>query len=74
MTTPVKLDSDAFYDDSAIRHALGIRSSALAKGRKSGQLRSTRKGGRVLYQGRWLESWLTADTDQARDVAGAGAA
>lgn len=65
MTEPIRLDPDALYDDGALTLRLGLRQSALERARKSGELRSTRKGGRVLYTGQWVLDWLTRDEQTA---------
>jgi hypothetical protein len=61
-TAPVRIDPEAVYDDDILYVALGLSSKALAQARRSGQLRHTRKGNRVLYLGRWVIDWLCADT------------
>jgi hypothetical protein len=37
---------------------LGVAKMTLEKARRSGQLRSTRKGHRMLYRGQWVIDWL----------------
>jgi hypothetical protein len=61
MTEPIRLDPDALYDDGVLTLSLGLRQAALERARKTGELRSTRRGGRVLMTGRWIQEWLTAD-------------
>jgi hypothetical protein len=61
MTSPVSIDPHAFFDDGALRHALGLTHSALAAARRSGALRSSRQGQRILYKGEWVLAWLEAD-------------
>ena len=66
MTEPVRLDPEAIFDDGALRRMLHLPQSAVDRARKSGELRSTRKGGRVLYLGRWVLDWLTGEEDCPR--------
>ena len=65
MIEPVKIDPDALYDDGSIRLSLGLSTSAVERARKRGELRSTRRGGRPLYLGRWIQEWLTRDEQPA---------
>lgn len=55
-----KIDPDGIYDNGAVILALDIPSSTLAKARREGSLRFTRKGRRVLYLGKWLLDWMSA--------------
>jgi hypothetical protein len=73
MTRACQLDNDGFYDDDALESTLGLRAAALARGRRDGSLRFTRRGGRTLYLGRWVTDWLTADgaEDPARKAVAA---
>jgi len=58
MVKAFPIDPDAIYDDGPLVIDLGMRGSSLARARRSGALRYTRKGGRVLYLGRWILDWL----------------
>ena len=58
MMTPVRIEPEALYDDGTLLQSIGITSSALAAARRSGALRFTRKGKRILYKGAWLLAWL----------------
>jgi hypothetical protein len=58
MTEPVTLDSDAIYDDDALRRVLGLSPSSLATARRNGKLRYTKQGQRTLYRGAWILAWL----------------
>jgi hypothetical protein len=62
MIVRTRIDPRAFYDDAGLYDALQIRTRALAQARRAGALRFARKGRRVLYLGRWVLNWLTADT------------
>ncbi len=63
MVEPTFIDPDCFYDEASCRFSLGITGSALAKARKDGELRFTRRGGRTRYLGRWLIDWLTGEAE-----------
>jgi hypothetical protein len=65
MIEPIKIDCNALYDVASIRLNLGLSTSAVDKARKSGELKSTRRGGRQLYLGRWIQEWLTAEPAEA---------
>jgi hypothetical protein len=58
MLHPVSIEAEAVYDDGSLRQALGLTDAALAAARRSGSLRFTRQGKRVLYLGKWITSWL----------------
>jgi hypothetical protein len=57
----VSIDPTAIYDDGALYCALGITSAALSKARRSGLLRFSQKGRRILYVGQWIIDWINAD-------------
>ncbi len=59
MPVSYRIDPDQWYDTGTVVLALDLSSSTLARARRKGQLRYTRKGRRVLYLGRWLLDWLT---------------
>ncbi len=61
MAVATKIDPDGVYDDLGVYDALEIRTSALARARRDGGLRYVRRGGRFLYLGSWLLSWLTSN-------------
>jgi hypothetical protein len=61
VTTGVVLDPTALYDDGALYCVLGLSAATLARARRTGELRHTRRGRRTLYLGSWVISWLTAD-------------
>lgn len=62
--TGIKIDSGAWYDDSALYDALEISYRALSRARRTGELRYTRKGTRTLYLGQWIITWLTGSNEQ----------
>jgi hypothetical protein len=61
VSEPYVISPDALYDDAALSKALGIRPGSLDRARKNGELRFTKRGGRVLYLGRWVQDWLTRE-------------
>lgn len=60
-TKPVHIDPDAIYDDSALVLTLGLTHAAIARARRTGRLRHTQNGRRILYRGRWIIDWLESD-------------
>jgi hypothetical protein len=66
MTSPVLIDPTAVYDDGAVVFTLNLPSATLARARRDGQLRYTRKGRRVLYLGQWLLDWIAASAERHR--------
>jgi hypothetical protein len=66
MVKAFSIEPDLIYDDGPLVLDLGMSGGALAKARRSGALRYTRKGGRVLYLGRWILDWLEKDEVGAR--------
>lgn len=69
MQNTVVLEPDGFYDDGSLYLALGLTPATLARARRSGQLRFTRKGKRTLYLGQWVLDWIKADSRQDVDRA-----
>jgi hypothetical protein len=55
------INASAVYDDSAIQAALGLSADALTNARRSGELKCTRQGRRILYLGQWILDWLEVD-------------
>ena len=71
MTAPATIQHDAYYDVDVIARVLGLRANAVDRARKSGALRSTKRGGRVLIRGDWLDSWLSGAEQPQEELAGA---
>ncbi len=68
---PIKIDADAFYTDNALALA-GLSDTSIAKARRAGLLRHTRRGGRIMYRGSWIIAWLTGDQErQGAELQGA---
>jgi hypothetical protein len=61
MATVISIDPAGIYDDALLCDLLGVSAQALTHARRSGELRSTRKGQRILYLGQWVLDWLKAD-------------
>ncbi len=55
------LDPTAVYDDGALYCVLGLTATTLSRAWRSGCLRYTREGCRVLYLGDWVLDWLRAE-------------
>jgi hypothetical protein len=64
MQEQVSIAPDGIYDDGALYLALGLTPATLARARRSGELRFTRKGKRTLYIGQWVLDWIKADARQ----------
>ena len=74
MHDKVSIAPDGIYDDGALHLAMGLSPATLARARRSGELRFTRKGNRTLYVGQWVLDWIKADDRPAVNVAGSQAA
>jgi hypothetical protein len=66
MIEPVLIESEALYDDGALRQSLGLTPATLAAARRAGTLRHTRQGKRTLYKGAWVLAWLESESAPAR--------
>jgi hypothetical protein len=64
MIEPVRIEPESIYDDGSLRQALGLTPAALAAARRTGTLRYTRSGKRILYRGSWILSWLDSPCTQ----------
>jgi hypothetical protein len=61
MATAVSIDPAGIYDGPLLCDLLGVSAQTLARARRSGELRYTRKGQRILYLGEWVLEWLRAE-------------
>jgi hypothetical protein len=61
MIAGITLPPTAVYDDGALYCSLGLTTATLARARRSGRLRFSRQGKRVLYLGEWVMDWLRSD-------------
>jgi hypothetical protein len=71
MIEPVLIEPNALYDDGALLQALGLTPATLATARRSGALRSSRHGKRILYKGEWVLSWIESEAPRP-EAAGKG--
>lgn len=62
MSGPYQIVPTAFYDDSTLVRQMGLTYGAIDRARKSGELRFTKRGGRTLFLGAWVQSWLACET------------
>lgn len=58
MRDGVKIDPESYYDGDLLFSLLDLPHSTLARARRSGRLRYTRAGNRILYRGQWILDWL----------------
>lgn len=58
MVTPHRIDPLEVYDDGSLGMALGLPEGTLARARREGRLRFTKKGNRRYYLGSWVLTWL----------------
>lgn len=63
-TRPLVIEPTAVYTDGDLVLGLNLTHATLARARRDGGLRYTRKGKRVLYLGRWLLAWLERAEDR----------
>ncbi len=64
MSGTLQIDDATVYTDRSLR-SVGLTETALARARKSGHLRYTRPGNRMLYLGVWVREWLEAGASNA---------
>jgi hypothetical protein len=57
----ISLDPAGVYDDGALYNHLGLTAATLSRARRSGRLRFTKQGKRILYLGEWVTAWLRAE-------------
>jgi hypothetical protein len=69
-----RLEPDHFYDEPALRTTMGLRYNTMRRARLDGQLRSTRRGGAILYRGDWVMAWLEGQDAPANPTGKAVAA
>ena len=61
MVKAFSIEPDLIYDDGPLVLDLGMSGGGWRRPDADGELRYTRKGGRVLYLGRWILDWLEKD-------------
>jgi hypothetical protein len=62
MISGFSIDPDGLYDDMALYEGAELKPSTLARARREGRLKYTRRGDRILYFGSWVLDWLRADS------------
>jgi hypothetical protein len=65
MPDTITIDPLAVYTGDQLSAMLDVSEGTLAEARRSGVLRATKKGRRVLFLGKWVLSWLEADGQEA---------
>jgi hypothetical protein len=66
--TDCHIHPERVYDTAALVLALDIPSATLARARREGRLRYSRRGQRVYYLGSWVLSWLCGELQRAADA------
>ena len=64
MTKPIEIRPDLYYDDVTARQILGLPANTMARARRDGALRFSRRGRKIIYRGEWLLLWLDGDSDR----------
>ena len=59
---------DTIYTEGVVATTLDIPLATLARARRSGRLRYTRQGRRVLLLGQWLLDWLKDDVSRREEA------
>ncbi len=67
MSSYVRVEPEAIYDDGSLYLDLGLSPGTLAKARRAGGLRFVRCGHRILYLGRWVIDWLSTNSLPGRE-------
>lgn len=63
MIATTRIDPEAIFDDASLCASLDLGAQTIARARRAGQLRYTRKGNRILYLGQWVLDWLMSDNE-----------
>ncbi len=63
MADPITIDPESYYHAGDIALALDVPQATLDRARRSGRLRYTRQGRRVLLRGQWILDWLAAGAE-----------
>ena len=67
MQKAVSIEPSALYDGGTLRRIAGLGTATLTNARRSGRLRFTKQGNRILYLGQWILDYLEADSRQGVD-------
>jgi hypothetical protein len=65
MLDTVTIHPTGIYSTDALCAMLDVSPQTLADARRAGELRSTRKGRRVIYLGEWVLTWLRQSAEAA---------
>jgi hypothetical protein len=65
MLETVTINPLSVYTGDQLSSMLDVSEATLAEARRSGALRATRKGRRVLYLGEWVLDWLRLSESDA---------
>ena len=66
MPGTIQIDPQTIFTDGGLRLLLGLPSATLARARREGRLRYTRRGKRIFYTGEWVLDWLVGE--RAKEV------
>lgn len=58
MSEPFQIQRNGIYTDGPLVLGLGLTHAALARARRTGELRFTKVGKQTLYRGEWVLAWL----------------
>jgi hypothetical protein len=61
MSGPHQILVNAWYDERTLSQTLGVTLGSLDRARLAGDLRYSRKAGRILFLGEWVQQWLTRE-------------
>jgi hypothetical protein len=68
MSDTITIHPTGIYTSDDLCAMLDVSPQTLADARRSGALRSTRKGRRVIYLGEWVLDWLRIAEEVPRDL------
>jgi hypothetical protein len=61
MPGTIQIDPHTIFTDGGLRLLLGLPSATLARARREGRLRYTRRGKQIFYTGEWVVAWLVGE-------------
>jgi hypothetical protein len=64
----VRIDPEAWYDSTGLYELLGLSPGSIDQARYRKELRFTRRAGRILMKGSWVEAWLTNEPIERREA------
>ena len=65
MPGTIPIDTQTIFTNGGLRPLLGSPSATLARARREGRLRFTRRGRRIFYSGQWVVDWLVGERVKA---------